>query len=270
MMADPRMQRLAILTAAWSAAWTLCLHAVPPGASGRNHIVTLNAAHGVVCTLTAAATIWFSLDSANSVAVSLAFFLVDLAAMLRADGLRKLLRRELHRSRVLDYAHHGIGIFWGLIFFAHESTVCAPSLGNPYVWIQTNEVSTGFYNWYRLTHSRAAGALFAGSFFLSRIAFNSLYFIPRLLRECDRRYLLGCVPFFLLQYVWFALIVRKLARAVKTAAPAARSAPVAGDAIKPPPMRNGERPRSQQFGDGTGAEEEEEAGGGASGKKKLA
>jgi len=209
---DDRMQRLAVLTAAWSAVWAACLLAVSPGASGRNHIVTLNAAHGVVCTLTATATLVLSLDTANSVAVSLAFFLVDLAAMLRADGLQKL--RALHRSRVMDYVHHLIGLFWGTIFYAHEATVCSPELGNPYVWIQTNEVSTGFYNWYRLTNSRVAGVLFAGSFFLSRIAFNTVYFIPRLARECDQRYLAGCVPFFALQYVWFAMIVRKLARAV--------------------------------------------------------
>lgn len=221
LLVDERLQRLAALSAAWSFLWTLCLHAVPAGASGRDHIVALNAAHGVVCTLTATATLVFGLETANSVAVSLGFFLVDLAAMLKADGLLSLnlnlglkmsKLKQLHRSRVMDYAHHWIGIFWGLVFFAHERTVCGAELGNPYVWIQTNEVSTGFYNWFRLTNSPVAGALFASSFFLSRIAFNSAYFVPRLLRECDRRYLLGCLPYFALQYAWFAMIVRKLAR----------------------------------------------------------
>lgn len=242
---DARMQRLAVLTAGWSAVWAVCLNAVPAGASGRNHIVTLNAAHGVVCTLTAVATLVFSLDTANSVAVSLAFFLVDLAAMLHADGLQKL--HSMHRSRVMDYAHHFIGLFWGTIFYTHEATVCGPALGNPYVWIQTNEVSTGFYNWYRLTNNRVAGVLFAASFFLSRIVFNTFYFIPRLMRECDQRYLVGCVPFFALQYVWFAMIVRKLARAAA-------------------PARGASAPSSRGSKEGTSSTAEEQA----AGAKKLA
>ncbi|KAJ0397648.1 hypothetical protein P43SY_000172 [Pythium insidiosum] len=211
---DPRFQRLAACTAAWMVVWTTVLVAVPAGESGRNHIVSLNAAHGVVCTLVAAATIVFGWDTANSVAISLGYFLVDLVAMVKSDGIRRLV--SLNRSRLMDYVHHFLGIFWGTIFYAHEATVCEPALGNPYVWIQTNEVSTPFYNWFRLTNSAIAGALFISLFFLSRIVFNTFYVIPRLLNECDTRYLWGCLPFFALQYVWFVMIVKKLQRTLRS------------------------------------------------------
>ncbi|RLN87243.1 hypothetical protein BBJ28_00014736 [Nothophytophthora sp. Chile5] len=206
--ADGRLANLAAAVLGWSAVWTFCLNAVPAGAKGRNHIVSLNAAHGVVSTATATLTLYWDLDTTNSVAVSLAFFLVDLVAMLHADGFGQL--RSLQRSRLMDYGHHVFGVCWGVTLFAHEATVCDASLGNAYVWIQTNEVSTGFYNWWRLTSSTLAGALFASSFFLARIVFNTGYLIPRVAMECDSRYVLGCAPFFALQYVWFAMIVRKL------------------------------------------------------------
>lgn len=210
---DERLHGLALHVAAWSLVWTLCLNAVPAGASGRNHIIALNAAHGLVSTVAATRTIYYALDTTNSVAVSVAYFLVDLTAMTKADGLFKL--HLVNKARRMDYAHHVIGIFWGTIFFAHEATVCATSLGNPYVYIQTNEVSTAFYNWFRFSNSTLAGALFALTFFASRIVFNTAYFIPRLLRECDTRYLWACMPYFALQYMWFAMIVKKMTRRSK-------------------------------------------------------
>lgn len=207
---DGRLLGLAKFTAAWTAVWSLILLSVPAGASGRNHIVSLNAAHGLVCTVLAVSTICFEWDSTNSVSVSLAFFLVDLAAMVNADGISKLLM--VNRSRQMDYVHHVLGIFWGTLLFAHEASVCVSGLGNAYVWIQTNEISTPFYNWFRLTNSKLAGLLFVAFFFLSRVLFNSVYLIPRVWFECDRRYLFGCAPYFALQYVWFVMIVKKMLR----------------------------------------------------------
>ncbi|GAB9474238.1 hypothetical protein Gpo141_00011373 [Globisporangium polare] len=207
---DPRVQGLAAYVGAWSVLWIAILLAIPAGASGRNHIVSLNAAHGVVCTVVAALTVLYGLDTTNSVAVSLSYFLVDFVAMVNGDGLRNL--PKLNRSRQMDYAHHVLGLVWGFVFFVLEAHVCDARMGNPYVWIQTNEVSTPFYNWFRLTNSKVAGALFALSFFGSRIVFNSLFLIPRFMAACDLRYLVACVPFFLLQYVWFVMIVKKMLR----------------------------------------------------------
>jgi hypothetical protein len=216
LLEDARLAGLASATCAWMVVWAAVLLAVPAGASGRNHIVSLNAAHGVVCTAAAASTIYFGWDPTQSVAISLAYFLVDLVAMVQGDGLTKL--HTLQRSRQMDYGHHVLGVFWGTVLFAHDDRLCTSSLANPYVWIQTNEISTPFYNWFRLTNNKVAGALFAGFFFLSRVAGNTLYVIPRLWSECDRRYLLGCAPYFLLQYAWFAMIVQKMRRVTTKAA----------------------------------------------------
>ncbi|KAL4138830.1 hypothetical protein PRIC2_002333 [Phytophthora ramorum] len=206
--ASSRMPDLAVAVARWGALWTLILNAVPAGARGRNHIITLNAVHGIVSTIASTVTLFFGLDTTISVAVSLSYFLVDLVAMVYSDKGASLL--SLRRSRQMEYAHHIFSLYWGVVLFVNEATVCDPSFGNSYVWIQTNEVSTGFYNWYRLTDSTVAGALFASSFFLSRVVFNTLYIIPRVVSHCEPMYVLGCSPFFLLQYAWFYMIARKL------------------------------------------------------------
>uniref|UniRef100_H3GG31 TLC domain-containing protein n=1 Tax=Phytophthora ramorum TaxID=164328 RepID=H3GG31_PHYRM len=188
--ASSRMPDLAVAVASWGALWTLILNAVPAGARGRNHIITLNAVHGIVSTIASTVTLFFGLDTTIS----------DKGASLLS----------LRRSRQMEYAHHIFSLYWGVVLFVNEATVCDPSFGNSYVWIQTNEVSTGFYNWYRLTDSTVAGALFASSFFLSRVVFNTLYIIPRVVSHCEPMYVLGCSPFFLLQYAWFYMIARKL------------------------------------------------------------
>ncbi|KAG6968346.1 hypothetical protein JG688_00005851 [Phytophthora aleatoria] len=203
-----RAPSLATAVACWAVLWTLILNVVPAGPRARNHIITLNAAHGIVSTISSTITLCYGLDTTISVAVSLSFFLVDLVAMVHSDGLRNLL--TLRQSRLMDYGHHVFGLYWGLVLLVNEETVCDASFGNPYVWIQTNEVSTGFYNWYRLTDSTVAGALFASSFFLSRVVFNTVYIIPRVIKQCQPLYVLGCSPFFILQYAWFYMIARKL------------------------------------------------------------
>ncbi|KAK1930603.1 hypothetical protein P3T76_013925 [Phytophthora citrophthora] len=205
---EARVPSLVVAVACWTVLWALILNVVPAGGKGRNHIITLNAAHGVVSTISSAITLYYAFDTTVSVSASLAFFIVDLVAMLHSDGLGNLL--SLRQSRLMDYAHHIFGLYWGVVLFVKEATVCDASFGNPYVWIQTNEVSTGFYNWYRLTDSTVAGALFASSFFLSRVVFNTLYIIPRAVNHCQPLYVLGCSPFFVLQYVWFYMIAHKL------------------------------------------------------------
>ncbi|CAH0520827.1 unnamed protein product [Peronospora belbahrii] len=186
------------------------------GVRRRNHIITLNAVHGVVSTISSTSTLYYGLDTTISVAISLSYFLVDLVAMVSSDGLTNLL--SLRSSRLMDYAHHIFGLYWGVVLFVNETTVCDASFGNPYVWLQTNEVSTGFYNWYRLTDSTVAGVLFVKFFFLSRVMFNTLFILPNVTHWCHPLYVLGCSPYFVLQYVWFYMIARKLISQDKKAA----------------------------------------------------
>ncbi|CEG37541.1 uncharacterized protein PHALS_05321 [Plasmopara halstedii] len=207
-VATPRFLGVAIAVACWSVVWVLLLNIVPAGSRGRNHIITLNATHGVVSTISSAFTLYYGLDTTISVAVSLSYFLVDLAVMIHLDGIRNLY--SLRRSRLMDYGHHVFGLYWGVVLFMKEATVCEHSFGNAYVWMQTNEVSTFFYNWFRLTDSTVAGALFASSFFLSRVLFNTIYIIPKVATKCKPLYVLGCMPYFVLQYVWFYMIARKI------------------------------------------------------------
>ena len=207
-VSESRMPTLIVAVACWALLWTLILNIVPAGATRRNHIISLNATHGVVSTTSSSITLYYGLDTTTSVAVSLSFFLIDLVAMIYADGLTNLL--SLRLARLMDYAHHAFGLYWGVKLFVNEATVCDASFGNAYVWMQTNELSTGFYNWFRLTDSPVAGILFVTSFFLFRVMFNTVYILPRVARNCQMLYVFGCSPFFVLQYIWFYMIVRKM------------------------------------------------------------
>lgn len=214
-MHDHRFVQLGQLTAVWAGIWFTILVSVPNGKSGRDNIMCLNAIHGLVCTIVAFATIYYKWDTSHSTAISLAYFLVDLAAMIKSDELYKKIP-VLTGARKMDYVHHVIGLFWGLIFYAHENVVCTPEVGNPYILVQTNEISTPFYNWLRWTNNPIAGILFALVFFSSRVVYNTYYLIPALLSHCKISYLIGCIPYFALQYVWFAMIVKKIMRTRKS------------------------------------------------------
>ncbi|KAL0582671.1 hypothetical protein ABG067_007355 [Albugo candida] len=205
-----RFQDLTILSVLWLLIWTCCIYLIPAGSSGRNHTLIVNGIHGGVCTLVAVCTLYWNWTTTNSIAVTLSYFIVDLLAMIQSDGIKNIVKLRL--SRLMDYLHHILGVVWGIIFFIQENSICDSTLGNPYVWMQTNEISTIFYNWFRLTNSNVAAVLFASSFFCSRIVFNTLYLVPRFLGECDVRYLYACMPFFVLQYAWFVMIVRKITR----------------------------------------------------------
>lgn len=233
MLGDERMQALLMQVAAWSVVWSAILALAPAGTSGRDHVMMLNAVHGVVCTVAAVLTLALHFESTTSVAVSLSYFTVDFVFMVRADGgLARL--SALARSRQMDYVHHVLGLGWGLTYYVQEASVCATATGNPYVWIQTNEVSTPFYNWFRLTGSAAAGVLFALSFFASRVAFNTLVLVPKFATTCDVRYLYATAPYFLLQYAWFLMIARKMLRTLKSPpkAVATREATTAEPAVE--------------------------------------
>jgi hypothetical protein len=102
---DPRIYDLVVYTFGWIILWTMCLNLAPSGGEkSRNHVIVLNALHGLISTFFSICTISFGWPTTNSVAISLGYFLVDMFAMLYADGLCNF--RRLHKSRIMDYIHH--------------------------------------------------------------------------------------------------------------------------------------------------------------------
>ena len=192
----------------WSVVWSLILRFYPRGESERDHILVLNAFHGLLSTGIAIYTLQTQLDTALSCATSISFFLVDGCYMAHKDGLKTITSQP--NSRKLDYAHHVFGFAWGVVLHYTEGWICACS--NPYVWIQTNEISTPFYNWYRKSKNPIAGALFAVFFFGSRVVFNTVVLMPKFFHACYDVAFWGCFPYFILQYVWFIMIIRKVMR----------------------------------------------------------
>lgn len=176
----------------------------------------LNTLHGLISTALAIQTLVQSLDTTNVCAASISYFVVDFLYMAQADGFSTLFQQP--NSRKLDYIHHVFGSVWGIVLHYTERWVCVSAVDdggsammiNAYVWIQTNEVSTPFYNWYRMTRSTTAGVLFALSFFASRIVFNTLVLMPKFYQSCNAIAFAGCFPYFILQYIWFLMIVRKV------------------------------------------------------------
>lgn len=205
------LMELLLYSVGWGVIWCLFLYLCPRGQSGRHHLYLLNALHGSISTILAAYVLFFDLETTVVCAATISYFLIDVVYMAHSDGVSTIPRQPL--SRKLDYAHHVFGFIWGVALFATQNWICVSSNGSPvhaYVWIQTNEVSTPFYNWYRISRKPLAGVLFVTSFFLSRILFNTIVLVPKFYRACNFLAFAGCFPYFILQYAWFYMIVRKI------------------------------------------------------------
>lgn len=196
-------------TLLWIFNWSLILYLLSKCTTGRNHIYLLNTLHALLCTAGATFVLYYALDTTQLTALTVGYFIVDMIYMLLSD--RHLSLSSQPRSRQMDYLHHVLGIVWGLALHLTERGVCDyGEMGNAYVWVQTNEFSTPFYNIFRMTKSRVWGGLFALSFFLSRIVFNAFVVIPMVLEYCHLGATLTTVPYFVLQFVWMGMIVRKM------------------------------------------------------------
>jgi len=134
------------------------------------------------------------------------------AGLEEEGGTHKRKGKRSNTSHIMDYVHHVLGVLWGVSLTFQMPYWCdSPRVFNAYVLIQTNEISTPFYAWYRLTNNQLAGMLFTLAFFLSRIVFNSVYLIPLFFRECPASsVVIISGPYQLLQYTWFYFILLKL------------------------------------------------------------
>ncbi|CAN0099442.1 unnamed protein product [Pylaiella littoralis] len=172
-------------------------------------------AHGFIATSLSAVTILTGCDSTFSTATSVAFFAVDALVMIFNGKRQKRLGEKVDSpGRVMDYAHHVIGAVYGTFLLFRQGTVCEPTCPAPnlYMYAQTNEFSTPFYGFYRITRHPAAGALFAIAFFLSRIVFNLKYLVPYSWSHCTfSGFMLIAAPYQLLQVAWMFLIIKKVA-----------------------------------------------------------
>eukprot|EP00903_Cladosiphon_okamuranus_P020877 g19172.t1 len=200
--------------AGWFVVWA-ALVSIPPGHSEQRNVIRMNMVHGIVATSLAVMTILTGCDSTFSTAASVAFFAVDALVMISNGRRQKRLGEKIDSpARTMDYAHHVIGAVYGTFLLFRQGTVCQPTCPAPnlYLYAQTNEFSTPFYGLYRLTRHPLAGAIFALSFFASRIVFNLLYLVPYSWSHCTfTGFMIIAAPYQLLQIVWMFLIIKKAA-----------------------------------------------------------
>ena len=133
----------------------------------------LSIAHSVMVTYTSFACIFRGDDTAFTCAASVAFFVVDAIDMMLKDGLfgssskkdSAGIGKSLTISRKMDYIHHMLGICFGLIEHYYENDLCPAHVGCAFIYVQWHEISTPFYNMFRLTGQQVWGGLFALTFF---------------------------------------------------------------------------------------------------------
>jgi hypothetical protein len=112
----------------------------------------------------------------------------------------------------MDYAHHIIGIGYGLMLTFRQNWVCEDTcpIKNLYTYAQVNEFSTLFYSVYRMTRKPAHGMAFAVAFFFSRIVFNFATIVPVSFQNCSLfGFFMVMVTYQSLQCVWMAMIIKK-------------------------------------------------------------
>lgn len=220
--------------------WTSVLKCAP----AKHAVPLLGLLHGVLVTVTSLLCIRRGDDTAFSCASSVSFFAVDMIYMLIKDGLLPGTKNDkgkggafgkLRQARKMDYVHHVLGITFGTLQHYYERDLCPPHVGNAFVWVQWNEISTPFYNLFRITNSPILGALFALTFFLSRVVANTVVVIPLLYGNCSEGMIgkvhgLLTAPYFLLQYVWFYMIVKKMTKMGKKTGKSAESVPLPQEA----------------------------------------
>jgi len=173
-------------------------------------------------TLTAVLSLQGLVSNEYATAITCAFFTVDLFIMADQDGRKKggLLVNVLKQSRLQMYLHHFVVMFVGVVIAGRsqagegELDYMARCGGyNPWVAFQTNEVSSIFYNSYRLTafENPVIGACFVISFILSRMVYNNFFVIPAIFSECRHPWALlpWWLPYQLLNFVWLKQILDK-------------------------------------------------------------
>ena len=211
----PRPSDLPTYFAVTALLWVLILQLCPK-TKGECY---LSIAHSVIVTYSSLACIFRGDDTAFSCAASVSFFVVDAIDMYFKDVAKakeegRALLTAMPMSRKMDYVHHVLGVTFGLVEHYYENDLCPAQVGCAFIYVQWNEVSTPFYNLFRLTGSQVWGACFALSFFLARVVANTFIIIPLLYGNCSSLLGVFCVPYFLLQYLWFYMIVLKIRRSL--------------------------------------------------------
>ena len=172
--------------------------------------------------LTAVLSLSGIVSNEYATAITCAFFTVDLLVMADQDARKKggLVKNVMKQSRLQMYLHHVVVMFVGVVIGGRaqanggELDYQARCGGyNPWVAFQTNEVSSIFYNSYRLTgfENPFIGAAFVISFVLSRMVYNNFYVIPAIFSECRHPWALlpWWLPYQLLNFVWLKQILDK-------------------------------------------------------------
>mmetsp|Transcript_9163 Transcript_9163/g.13758 ORF Transcript_9163/g.13758 Transcript_9163/m.13758 type:complete len:209 (+) Transcript_9163:81-707(+) len=199
--------------------WSILWMAVLLTASKYKHSAKwLSLIHGVIATLIASATILAeTFDDQFCTACSIGFFLIDSLDMIRRDlkGTNKSTQSNL---RFLEYVHHFISILFGTYLTLNQTAICKDDcpISNLFVYAQTNEFSTPFYNIYLMNGDTIWGIIFVITFFACRIVFNLLTIVPVSFKNCSTAsFMVIMVSYQTLQCFWFGAMLLKLLEFLK-------------------------------------------------------
>ena len=203
--------------AGWSALWFVTLLA-PPGFTSIPSTYRLHFVHGVVCTVMALLSIYEVVPESAATMSTISYFIVDFIKNLLNDFIFQVKGYQTPSARKLEYAHHIMCCSVGVILELHRDSICH-SGANAFIKFMFAEVSTPFLMIWRVYPEQYLGWLFAFVFFLNRLVYHGMLYIPEAMQQCYKYPWLAwgfAVPYNLMNLAFFYLILSKLFRKQKT------------------------------------------------------
>lgn len=193
----------------WSALWTLFIVA-PPGSQAFYTLYRLNLVHGVLCSLAAVFCLLGFLNESWTTTATLSYFIVDFINMIVNDFIFRAPSYQPPTARKLEYFHHILCCTVGVMSEFLYKDFCTFEK-NPFVNLMFAEVSTPLLMVWRITTNDTYLIFFAVTFFIFRIVYHGLFFIPACISSCHYSVGYGFgVPYNVMNVYFFYQIVNKI------------------------------------------------------------
>ena len=196
----------------WSTVWILCL-VLPPGSTAINSAYRLNFVHGVLCIVVATLALWDYLPSDSmATTCTTSYFTIDFLNIMLNDFYFQVPSYQNPRDRKVEYCHHIFCLFVGLSSQGFHTDLCSlPSGRQPFLYLMYAETSTPFLMAWRYHKTDLLGGLFVVSFFLCRLVYHGVYFIPLCVTHCISIVGYGfAIPYNILNFYFFYMIMKKV------------------------------------------------------------
>jgi hypothetical protein len=199
----------------WSIIWIFLL-VVPPGSKDHITLYRFNFIHGVICSVCAYLCLSGYLSDQFTTMITISYFVIDFINMLLNDFYFKVKSYQTPNARKVEYCHHILCFIVGISCELFYKNACNFN-HNPFVELMFAEVSTPFLMVWRYfeANNNYLLTLFAFIFFLNRIIYHGLIFIPDCYNKCNKEITITFgIPYNLMNIYFIIMITNKIIRSI--------------------------------------------------------